>query len=988
LKEEILLPLFENTEQQGQAHEICEVIIQLYEVILSYSTDKVLISPRELQSIAMLSIANAGAEDPVLLAKHYAYTIGRQIVPAKHLKAFEEAFKVERTLPESDTTKEFLITPSRAQTAQYLRDLLHLRAYRRTKSDLSAAQKTVGLGGFILEGEPGIGKSELLIEVLHHEFGLCKGSLESHQDNVFYTLPPSISLDERKALLLKAFHEGAVVIVDEMNSGPMLESFLNALLMGATPEGKIAQRPGFTVLATQNPSSRGGRREQSDALLRRMLKFNLENYSKDEIQNILLAKGIEKPFAIVLAGIFEERLRLAKEHGKKPEPSFRDLIRLVDEFKTRHVTLSIRGVQGLNLHLKKLIALGFSSDEMIQVIDCFSPTATSERFEPALFIGFLNELKPSHIDILPAYFEKSNSMNEFSIEQLEWVVQGIRSSEMKSRILNLCIQHEKLSPILVEEILKIPGLSNLLTQSIKTTITQWIESGRFLGNIGFKKFILDDSTQLNKLTHISDENFQYWCKQKPEELEKLIYFCNSPLRAKILARDIRNSEKFKEVLKMFNHKKVEETTITSFIQNSNLKLDFPQIHINLDLVASLPPASAVAYLDLCEKPRPYQFSSLLGYISEQNIMSFLKWYIEKQYKLDMRIFNELLQCPDLLKKIQKMPLDAWGSKEFNEGKSFFDRSDIIPHQDYCLSFQILNITETTDSNFNTFILSLTLLKHLDKNEKEIIEWINKIELSDDKEVNLELLSNDFLESLSPTIKSAIFCKLLENQQIKNQFKHPNNLEEHIYKHMLYSPQLFQDQFQMLINHASADTHQQHLISTLKKSMITEKMITEKMKSAILQTKPEWLLKFLEGLYKDSSNQEYRFKSENYFQEIKKIHKKMQNVKKEKQEPHAQKLYDTQEFLLDILNLANEYACSNEKEIISHITERTEQFVKKHQDPRIYHYVLNFLLIIIPPFLIFKLARQCIYNENMFYNADNDLTRAAKTIKDEIIPPKK
>jgi len=112
-------------------------------------------------------------------------------------------------------------------------------------------------------------------------------------------------------------------------------------------------------------------------------------------------------------------------------------------------------------------------------------------------------------------------------------------------------------------------------------------------------------------------------------------------------------------------------------------------------------------------------------------------------------------------------------------------------------------------------------------------------------------------------------------------------------------------------------------------------------------------------------------------------------KKEKQEPHAKKLYDTQEFLIDILKLANEYACSNENEnkIITDITKRTEQFVKKHQDPRIYHYVLNFLLIIIPPFLIFKLARQCIYNENMFYNADNDLTRAAKTISDEIIPAK-
>jgi MoxR-like ATPase len=984
LKEEILLPLFQNTEQQDKAHEICKVIIQLYDVILSYSTDKVLISPRELQSIAMLSIANAGAQDPELLAKHYAYTIGRQIVPAKHLKAFEQAFKVERTLPESDTTSEFLITPSRSQTAQYLRDLLHLRTYRQThESHLSDAQKTVGLGGFILEGEPGIGKSELLIEVLHHEFGLCKGSLEGHQDNVFYTLPPSISLDERKALLLKAFHEGAVVIVDEMNSGPMLESFLNALLMGATPDGEVAKRPGFTVLATQNPSSRGGRREQSDALLRRMLKFNLENYSKAEIQSILLAKGIEKPLAIVLAGIFEERLRFAKEHGKKPEPSFRDLMRLVDTFKAHHVTLSITDIQGLNLHLKKLIALGFSSDEMIQVIDCFSPTATYESFEPALFIGFLNDLKPSHMDILPAYFEKSILMNKPSTRQLEWVVQGIRSNEMKSRILNLCIQNEKLSPFLLEEILKIPGL--LLPQSITPKITQWIESGVVLGDLSFVKFILGDPTQFNKLTQISDENFKVWCQRKPiPELKKLIDFCNSPLRAEILAEVIKEPVLFHQILNKLNEK-TEETIITSFIQHSHLRFDFPNPDKDLVLITSLSPASFSAYLNLCAKPSSeISLNQLLTQIGEPLKEAFLSWYVDKKYQIYGFIFENVLKYPKLIKKIQHFSLEdfsTWRSIELT-----------ISHRDYCLSFQALNIQEKTSINFNTFILSLTLLRHLDKNEEEVIEWINKIELSDDKEVNLELLSNDFLKSLSPTIKSAIFCKLLENKQIKAQFEKGKMDEKHVYQHMLDSPELFKKSFEMLYRLAikKPDKFSDILYSKLKESIIEENM-----KSIILKldTNHQFSLQLLSYLFRRDKSA-HHFKSENFFKEMHKILKKTQSVKEEKKPLHHQKLNDTKAFLIDIFNLVNNDKNSiktevkNEDNVVNQIIKRTEQFVKKHQDPHIYHYVLNFLLIIIPPFLIFKLARQCFYNENVFYNADNDLTRAAKTIRDEIIQHKK
>ena len=943
LKEDILLPLFENTPLQGQANEISDVIIELYAVILSYSTNGVLISPRELQSIAMLTIANADHKDPVSLAKHYAFTIGRQIVPAKHVQAFEDAFKVDRPLPPPNTTKEFLITPSRAQTAQYLRDLLQLRTYRRTQENqLSNAQKTVGLGGFILEGEPGIGKSELLIEVLHHEFGLCKASSESHlhQDDVFYILPPSISLDERKALLLKAFHEGAVVIVDEMNSGPMLESFLNALLMGATPDGVPAARPGFTVLATQNPSSRGGRREQSEALLRRMLKFNLENYSKPEIQNILLAKGIEKPLASVLAGIFEERLRFAKEQGKKPEPSFRDLMRLVDNLKEHKVTLSIENVQSLNHHLKKLIELGFSSDEINQLIDTLPANAASEISEPEQLLSFLR---------------------------------GLLSSEMKSTVLKWCVEHKKLSPFLVEEILNIPALSVLLPLSITSTITEWSKSDVVLETLTFKTFILSDLAQLNKLTHISDENFQACCQHYTDQyfendhgLEEFMGFCNSPIRAKMLAQVISDPKEFHAILSMFNHKQVEETIITSFIQNLGTKLFyFEQILEDLTLIESLPPEQALACLDLSYKPSLHNFSTLLSRINKQHLEYFLNWYIDKKHEINNHIFTEILQHPKLLQKIQNM-----SPGDFN--------SWIPINQD------------NRDLPFNAFILRLTILRGLNKSDKDVVDWINAIKLDDlslDRVQLSKLFSKEFETTFSPIMKSTIFNKLFKSQRerINGQLTDLKE-DEDVYKLMLDSSALLQSRFGMLINHNTDHPHQKHLINKLRTSIIEEYM-----KAEILERAPQWRLSLLEELCREPSSREYLFKSKNYLKEMRKIHQKMESVKDDEDanQPHLlhlQKLNDTQGFLMDILNHAKDPQKSNSDQFINEITEKTAQLVNKHQDPRIYHYVLNFMLLIFPPLLIFNLARKFLYNENVFYNEDNALTRAAKTMSDEIMKP--
>ena len=68
-------------------------------------------------------------------------------------------------------------------------------------------------------------------------------------------------------LLEKAFNEGAVVIIDEMNSSPMMEHTLNAMLMGFHPEThERPLKPGFMLLGTQNPISMAGRRATSTAL--------------------------------------------------------------------------------------------------------------------------------------------------------------------------------------------------------------------------------------------------------------------------------------------------------------------------------------------------------------------------------------------------------------------------------------------------------------------------------------------------------------------------------------------------------------------------------------------------------------------------------------------------------------------------------------------------------------------------------------------------
>jgi len=136
---------------------------------------------------------------------------------------------------------------------------------------------------------------------------------------------------EKKALLLKAFDEGAVVIIDEINSAPMMEQFLNSLLMGRNPEnGTRPKKPGFFVIGTQNPITMAGRRAPSTAFSRRLITYVLGPYPDNEMRHIFMRRGIPEQESHHLVDAFKNQSKFARVHQLKPPPTFRDLLRLAE----------------------------------------------------------------------------------------------------------------------------------------------------------------------------------------------------------------------------------------------------------------------------------------------------------------------------------------------------------------------------------------------------------------------------------------------------------------------------------------------------------------------------------------------------------------------------------------------------------------------------------------------------------------------------------
>ncbi|STX51862.1 AAA domain (dynein-related subfamily) [Legionella busanensis] len=341
--ENILKPVFAGSKlNKENILQVSRELLNVYRFLCECSGDRVLISPREVQMMALFVASylqnqpNLSLDELRQIAKLYGYKIAVDNVPVENRLTFDAQFKpniapIERDTETAIVSKEFLLTPSRRPAWQQLLDLLALRTYKQ--QGINDVQKYGGLGGLILEGDPGTGKSELVIAALLSQ-GYQKVSIHDTtkplSDNIFYHVPVSLSLEEKRACLLKAFNEGAVVVIDEINSSPMMERLINDLLMGFNEKKERPNKPGFLIIGTQNPVTMSGRRPASDALARRLIKCNILPYPDTEIEAILRTKNLDQHQVTELIGVYNTQVNKAMRENLLPAPTFRNLLRLAD----------------------------------------------------------------------------------------------------------------------------------------------------------------------------------------------------------------------------------------------------------------------------------------------------------------------------------------------------------------------------------------------------------------------------------------------------------------------------------------------------------------------------------------------------------------------------------------------------------------------------------------------------------------------------------
>ena len=322
---EILQPLFENTAYEKQKEEIALPVLEMAQFLFDRGHNTMLITPRELTTVIMFTLSYCEKnknENPVSVAKYYAYSLLNPFVPNEYQAEFHRQYfpdfapKIADIIsPKSD----FYLTDNNQPAALMLNDFLMLRAYRREHPEFSNKQLFDGLGGMVLEGDSGIGKSNLVIEVLlANDFKKGNPEEEISSDDLFYHIEARWSLKKRKITLLKAYFEGNPVIWDEINCSYSMETFLNDLLMGKIPDDEVAiqylrtysgysPKPGFNIIGTQNPDFMAGRGKTSDALLHRMHYKKVPGYSETALIDVLRYTGLEKTIAEKMVSQFSEK---------------------------------------------------------------------------------------------------------------------------------------------------------------------------------------------------------------------------------------------------------------------------------------------------------------------------------------------------------------------------------------------------------------------------------------------------------------------------------------------------------------------------------------------------------------------------------------------------------------------------------------------------------------------------------------------------------
>lgn len=149
----------------------------------------------------------------------------------------------------------------------------------------------------------------------------------------------------------------------------MMERLLNDLLMGKTPQGESAKKPGFMIIGTQNPASMAGRSRASKALQHRMQQIYMPEYQRHEMVKILEQKGLSQVQSTTLVDEYLINRKRAAINPLLPKLCFRDLLKraqqkvqgLANSYTTQGSNIAFPGdtakeqlIHELNAYIKRI----------------------------------------------------------------------------------------------------------------------------------------------------------------------------------------------------------------------------------------------------------------------------------------------------------------------------------------------------------------------------------------------------------------------------------------------------------------------------------------------------------------------------------------------------------------------------------------------------------------------------------------------------------
>ncbi|WP_298625125.1 hypothetical protein [uncultured Legionella sp.] len=323
LKQQVLLPILSTQPvNEKKRDEVAGHLLQAYKKMRLSLQDTITTRNLEMLAWRFLNNVRYGQENDALCLAVYDefqifFTESERPVFLNSLSDYK-AIKAERKNAIVFDESDFFLASTRRNPLRLINQFLQIREQK-----MMSSHYFTGVQGVILEGDSAEGKSSLLKHYLDaNDFVLATEDNVEHKRR-YYVIN---DLESLEPVLYQAFNEGALVIINELNTMPV-ELLLNQYMSGLDKDGKCATKMGFAVLATQNPISFDFRKQLSAALLNRFQKIVLKEYKPEEIKTItkLFCENEDE------AQKEADKYISAREHAKSKgflRPNVRELINI------------------------------------------------------------------------------------------------------------------------------------------------------------------------------------------------------------------------------------------------------------------------------------------------------------------------------------------------------------------------------------------------------------------------------------------------------------------------------------------------------------------------------------------------------------------------------------------------------------------------------------------------------------------------------------